>query len=254
MEITLIAVTLLALFLALSMGVVAWRLVEEERRRSDARLAALAAELRGGRGSSSDPGSEPFVPELPAADVAGADGPAADVAGADGPAAGLEGLFSPPLESTSTGWTRLAAIGGAAVVVLSVVAATLLLSGSDDGDAAATAEDVRPPLDLIALGHTEEGPFLDISGSVRNPATGAGVERLSVVALAFDEAGTLIATRRMTVEVPALAAGADSPFVVRLEAAGIRRYRISFLLDDTPVSHIDRRSAVPMPAPTGGPP
>lgn len=243
MEITLIAVTLLSLFLAISMGVVAWRLVEEERRRSDARLAALAAELRGGRGSSSDPGSEPFVPELPAADVAGA----------DGPAPGVEGLFSPPLESTSTGWTRLAAIGGAAVVVLSIVAATLLLSGSDDGDAAATAEDVRPPLDLIALGHTEEGPFLDISGSVRNPAAGTGVDRLSVVALAFDEAGTLIATRRTPVDVPALAAGADSPFVVRLVAAGIRRYRISFLVNDTPVSHIDRRPAVPMPAPTGGP-
>lgn len=243
MEITLIAVTLLSLFLAISMGVVAWRLVEEERRRSDARLAALAAELRGGQDSSSDPGSEPFVPELPAADVAAA----------DGPAAGVEGLFSPPLDSTSTGWTRLAAIGGAAVVVLSIVAATLLLSGSDDGDAAATAEDARTPLDLIALGHTDEGPFLDISGSVRNPAAGTGVDRLSVVALAFDEAGTLIATRRTPVEVPALAAGADSPFVVRLVAAGIRRYRISFLVNDTPVSHIDRRPAVPMPAPTGGP-
>ena len=243
MEITLIAVTLLSLFLAISMGVVAWRLVEEERRRSDARLAALAADMRSGRGSSSGQGSEPVVPEPPN-----------DVADDDGPAAGVEGLFSPPHESTSTGWTRLAAMGGAAVVVLSVVAATLLLSGSDDGDAAATAEDVRPPLDLIALGHTEEGPFLDISGSVRNPATGAEVERLSVVALAFDEAGTLIATRRTPVEVPALAAGADSPFVVRLVAAGIRRYRISFLLDGTPVSHIDRRPAVPMPAPTGGPP
>ena len=243
MEITLIAVTLLSLFLAISMGVVAWRLVEEERRRSDARLAALAADLKGGRGSSSDPGGEPFVPELPAADVAGA----------DGPAAGVEGLFSPPLESTSTGWTRLAAIGGAAVVVLSIVAATLLLSGSDDGDAAATAEDARPPLDLLALGHTEDGPFLDISGSVRNPAAGTGVDRLSVVALAFDEAGTLIATRRTPVDFPALAAGADSPFVVRLVAAGIRRYRISFLVNDTPVSHIDRRPAVPMPAPTGGP-
>ena len=107
---------------------------------------------------------------------------------------------------------------------------------------------------LIALGHVEEGPFLDISGSVRNPPAGADVEHLSVVAIAFDEAGTLIATRRTPVEVPALSAGADSPFIVRLLAAGVRRYRISFLLDDTPIPHIDRRSAAPTPAPTGDSP
>ena len=243
MEFTLIAVTLLSLFLAIAMGVVAWRLVEEERRRSDARLAALAAELRGGEGTSSIPGAEPFVPELPM-----------EATATGAPAAEAEELFSPPLASTSTGWTRLAALGGAAAVVLSVVAGVLLLSESGDGDAGATAEDVRPPLDLIALGHVEEGPFLDISGTVRSPAAAADGERLSVVAIAFDETGTLIATRRTPVQMPALSAGADTSFVVRLLAAGIRRYRISFLLDDTPIPHIDRRRAVQAPAPTGDPP
>ena len=70
MEITLIAVTLLSLFLAISMGVVAWRLVEEERRRSDARLAALAAGwlqialglARGSKGGPTDPGADPRDP------------------------------------------------------------------------------------------------------------------------------------------------------------------------------------------------
>ena len=99
-EITLIAVALLSLFLAISMGVVAWRLVEEERRRSDARLAALAAELTGREGPS-DRGTETFVPELPM-----------DSGPTDAPERETDGLFSPPVDSTSTGWTRLAAIGG----------------------------------------------------------------------------------------------------------------------------------------------
>jgi hypothetical protein len=244
MELTLIAVTLLSLFLAISMGVVAWRLVREERQRSEARLAALAAELKRGEG---DPGrgdglSPPADPEPvvnpaiePAAPV---DGPVAD-----------GGLFSSPSELPSTGWARIAALGGMAAVMLVVVTTVFLLSASDDGDAAATAERVRPPLDLIALRHVEEGPFLDISGSVRNPTEAAGVERLSVVAMAFDEGGTLIATRRTPVEHPALAAGTDSAFVVRLLAAGISRYRISFLLGDATIPHVDRRPAEqPQPA------
>lgn len=240
MEIVLIAVTMLSLFLAISMGVVAWRLVQEERRRSDARLAALAAELRREEGPSASEETDKLVPELPV-----------DSGATDGPTAGIGGLFSTPVESTSTGWGRLAAIGGAAAVVLTVVATAFLVSGSGDGDAAATAEGIRPPLDLIALRHMEEGPFLDISGSVRNPAEASGVELLSVVAMAFDGAGTLIATRRTPVETPALAAGADSAFIIRLVAAGISRYRISFLMGDTTISHIDRRSAVQPPTPTG---
>ena len=241
MEFTLIAVTMLSLFLAISMGVVAWRLVQEERRRSEARLAALAAELRGDERRSANGDPDLLAPETPT-----------DPAPTGGPAA-LGGLFSPPVASASSGWTGVAALGGAAAVVLVVVATVFLLSASDDGDTSATAEDIRPPLDLIALQHAEEGPFLDISGSVRNPADADAVDRLSVVAMAFDEAGTLIATRRTPVENPALAAGADSAFIVRLPAAGISRYRISFLLDDTTISHIDRRPVVQTPRPTGDP-
>ena len=231
MEITLIAVTMLSLFLAISMGMVAWRLVQEERRRSDARLAALAAELRRGDGPSSDAGPDPLVAERPV-----------DSAATEGPATS-GGLFSSPSEPASTGWTGVAALGGVAVVVLVVVATVFLLSASDDGDTAGTAEAIRPPLDLIELRHVEEGPFLDITGAVRNPPEAATVERLSVVAMAFDEAGTLIATRRTPVENPALAAGADSTFIVRLLAAGVNRYRISFLFDGATIPHVDRRPA-----------
>ena len=49
MDVTLILVTLLSLALATVMTVLAWRLAREQRRRSDARVAELAAEIHGGR-------------------------------------------------------------------------------------------------------------------------------------------------------------------------------------------------------------
>lgn len=282
MEFTLIAVTLLSLFLAISMGVVVWRLVREERRRSAARLAALAAELRRGRGAAGNegPGAGFEPPQPPRAGSSAHPEPARAGAGGGprrrGPAAHPEpdwfvpepppdsgaaadplpggGLFSPPVESTSTGRGRLAAFAGAAVVVLAAVAALFLLSepGTGDGDSEDAAPDGgRPPLDLIALEHAAEGPFLDIRGAVRNPPRAPGAERLSVVATAFDAAGTLVATRRAPVETPSLPPGADSPFTVRLLAAGVSRYRISFLLDDATVPHVDRRPAGRPPAFTG---
>ena len=231
-DLTLIAVTLLSLFLAIAMGVVAWRLVQEERRRSDARLAALAAELGSGEGTAPNEDADPFVPES-----------RAHVGAAVETTAESGRLFSSPVDSTPTDWGRLAAVGGAAAVVLAVAAVVFLLIGPGDGDVAATTEDGRPPLDLMALGHAAEGPFLDIRGRVRNASGAADIERLSVVAMAFDAAGTLVATRRTPVESPALPPGADSAFTVRLLAAGVSRYRISFVLDDTTIAHVDRRPA-----------
>lgn len=237
-ETTLITVTLLSLFLAIAMGVVTWRLVQEERQRSAARLAALAADLKGGEWSAHAP--DRFALES-----------AVEGGGPKDPETGTSGLFASSTLSTTAGWGRLAAIAGAAGVVLAGVATVFLLSEAGAGDAAGSLDDARPPLDLIALRHAAEGPFLDISGSVRNPAAAADAERLSVVALAFDAAGTLVATRRTPVETPSLPPGADSPFTIRLLAAGISRYRISFLLHDTTIPHVDRRSAGQAPIPVG---
>ena len=58
---TLLLVTLISMLLAAIMSAVAWHSSREERRRSDARIAALAAEIHG------EPASGPAV-------VAGAEG------------------------------------------------------------------------------------------------------------------------------------------------------------------------------------
>ena len=48
MDVTLAAVTIISLLLAWAMAVVSWQRVRAERRRGDARVAALLEELAGG--------------------------------------------------------------------------------------------------------------------------------------------------------------------------------------------------------------
>ena len=61
MEPTLVAVTVMSLAMAVAMGAIAWRLLREERRRSDARVAALA-ELAACERASGGAQPPPFAP------------------------------------------------------------------------------------------------------------------------------------------------------------------------------------------------
>ena len=58
----LLLVTLISLVLAVIMAVIAWHVSQEERRRSQARVAALAAEIRDGLPAPLD--SMPFAVDL----------------------------------------------------------------------------------------------------------------------------------------------------------------------------------------------
>lgn len=118
-----------------------------------------------------------------------------------------------------------------------------------DRDEVAAIE--RPPVELLVLEHDKEGAFLAISGSVRNPSEAAPADRLAVMAMAFDEDGTIVASGRAPVELELLAPGVASSFAVQVPAAGVSRYRISFVIDEITVPHIDRRTAVGDLAPPG---
>ncbi len=113
MEITLIVVTLLSLAIAGAMSIVAWRVAGEERRRSEARVAALAADIR-----SSD------------ADV---DLPL-ETAVADAPTSGSMFTFIQPV----TALPRLATVILAGVLVVGAGAALLVALGRS-GDVAANS-------------------------------------------------------------------------------------------------------------------
>ena len=216
MALTLSAVTVLSLLIAIAMGVVTYRLVREERRRSDARVAALAEELR----RESRAGRLAAGPGKPAA-------------------SGEPPLFDPPPESPSTAGNWLTAFGAAAVAVAAVLAVGFF--GLSGGDSEPAPGDAHAPVELLALEHDTVGPLLAISGSVRNPSDAASLAGLLVVAMAFDEAGAMVASRRTAVAAPLLTPGAASPFVVEIPADGVSRYRISFVIDDATVPHVDLR-------------
>jgi flagellar basal body-associated protein FliL len=245
--IVLLVVTLVSMLVAVIMSFVAWRVATEERRRSEARVAALAAEIHG----------DDF--DLRPADVHATPTPTL---------APTRGLFAAaqPAESSS----RLATVVALGVIVVgSVATLALLLSSSSHRAANASRADHRAnaisadnhsdatrvansdtretsvsavPVELVALGHDRDGDQLTVRGIVRNPSSGLALERLTAVVFLFNRDGNFLASGRATVQSPTLNPGGESTFVVTVaHAADVGRYRVSFRTDDGVVPHIDRR-------------
>jgi hypothetical protein len=232
MEITLIVVTLLSLAIAGAMSIVAWRVAAEERRRSEARVAALAADIR-----SSD-----VDIDLPL-----------ETAVAEVPTSGNMFTYIQPV----TALPRLATVILAGVLVVGAGAALLVALGRS-GDVAtnavakpvATAESqaAAPPttakaLELVALGHERDRDRLTVRGIIRNPVGGSPVNQLTAVVLVFDRAGGFLTTGRALVQMPSLGPGGESTFLVTIPgAADVGRYRVSFRSEDRVIPHVDIRS------------
>ena len=255
MDFALGMVTILALVMTVAMGVVTWRLVREERLRSAARLAALTAELQRERTAEPEPAPHaartPSTPSL-AAHVRRAEPTSMAAASIDIPSRHEEepgagettmprDLFGSPIESSS-GWPhRLAALGLAGAVLVAVLSIAIMVSANRDPQDAEV--DTAPvPVELLALEHERQGAFLTISGSVRNPADSPAASPLSVLAMVFDDDGVMVASGRAPLELDTLPPGGESPFAISLPADRANRYRISFVVDDVTVPHVDRRA------------
>jgi hypothetical protein len=231
MEITLIVVTLLSLAVASAMSIVAWRVAGEERRRSEARVATLAADLR-----SSEVGDDrPLTAAAPQT-------------------SGSMFTFMQPV----TAVPRLATVILAGVLVVGA-GAVLLVALGRSGDAAAhpvgnpaagavESHSAAPPsaaraLELVALGHERDRDQLTVRGIVRNPVSGSPVNQLTAVVLVYDRAGGFLATGRAPVEAPSLGLGRESIFLVTIPgAADVGRYRVSFRSEDRVIPHVDTRN------------
>lgn len=236
MDLTLILVTLLSLALAAVMTTVAWRLTREERRRSDARVAALAAELQGSGRTPQPVAIERSTPR--AAD---------DLPLNSRPLARGE-LFA---ASTPAGiaWRRAAA----ALVVVGVAASLGFVYVESRSSSAARAGqapqksaareravDGVTPLELTALTHERSGRQLTVRGIVGNPPTAGDVRDVTAVVFLFDRDGHFMTSGRA--DIDRLAPGAQSPFAVTIADAGdVGRYRVSFRSGDRIVPHVDRR-------------
>jgi hypothetical protein len=229
----LLIVTLTSLLLAAIMSVIAWRLSGDERRRSDARVAALAEDIRHAGEAHVTPRRDDEWP------VRGSDLPSSRVRrDVDGP-----DLLTPLPPSRSQLAVLLA---GAALLFAAAVSVALLAGGqlrraSRVADPIALSPVAPPPLELVALGQERVGDRLTVRGTVRNPSA-TEMDRLTAVVLLLTPEGDPLATGRAAIDAPALEPGAQSTFVVTLPDAGdVGRYRVSFRTGGRLVSHVDRR-------------
>lgn len=240
----LIIVTVVSLVIALVMSVIAWRAAGEERRRSEARVAGLATDIHSGDFDLRE--SPDFDLREPIAET---------------PAMASDGLFGVG-QPVDQGGRRFAIVGGVAVLVFGLAAVILMLSSGGSHTASAsqargtevidtpsavenTSNAARAgsalPLELVALGHDRDGDRLTVRGIVRNPPSGAAIDKLTAVVFMFDRDGNFLGSGRATVE-SALGPGGESTFLVTVPgASSVGRYRVSFRTDDRVVPHVDRR-------------
>ncbi len=236
MESVLIVITLVSLAMTIALGAILARLVRDERRRSDARVALLREMADAGAGANRTEPVDPtddfelgYATDFP---------PAAD-------------LFV-RAEPRST-WPRRLAVA-AVIAAIVIVAAGALRSRSTPTDTAIGAT-TRPAsaqtaglLELLSLKQTQGTDALTITGLVQNPRDGAVLSNVKATALLFAADGTFLASGGAALDFTVLRPGDESGFVINVPVTGtVARYRVGFRGEDGHViGHIDRRTASTM--------
>lgn len=252
--IVLLIVTVCFAALAAVMSALAWRVARDEKKRGDARISALAAEIH--REAVDDLEAIAATPPVSQRPIIGIRAePSHWPVAAAAPrtawrsAAPPTHLFEAAVPPASTG-LRLASVVALGVFVVGTAAAVMVwLSAGPPtapvGPVSVSSQHATPepwPLELVALGHDRDGDQLTVRGVVRNPVSGAAVDRLTAVVFVFTRDGGFVTSARATVATQGLDPGRESTFVVAIPNAGaISRYRISFRTDDRVVPHLDKR-------------
>jgi hypothetical protein len=259
MEGVLVTITLLALLTTVAMAAVAWTLMQEERRRSDARVASLSAELDTADGGVVDGAArvagDRWLRHQPEVD---ADPLEAFPSQFNTPPAHVEpgasqslpnALFSTASRQDHDATERLfpalatgavlMCVGLAAVLLLSSIpAASAPSSSSNSGASSAHAQS----LELMSVESSATPGRIQLTGVVRNPLGATQLSRVTAVAHFFGRDGGFLGSSRSTIGMP-LDPGRDASFTVVSDMVGdVARYRVSFRADDdAPLSHVDRR-------------
>lgn len=226
----LIVIVVLAVATAI-LGGVAWTLTQEERRRSEARVAALLNSLD----SQADP------PATDATVLEDASALEVDRFDEDALASEVPMFIASRRERERPSWATPALV--AASLVLVGGAALIWTSHALPTAAASTTQQVQP-LELLSLTSLRRGSDLTVTGLVRNPQPSVALEHLAAVVLCFDERGRFLTSSRALLDVQALAPGDESPFHITLSAPeGVSRYRVSFRrAEGAVIPHVDRRA------------
>lgn len=221
MDTLFLAITVAAVLVACVMGAIVIRVFREDRRRSEARVAALAA------AAAQDP-------DIPIVDVAYE------------PAVPVEHLFT--TDERPSPWRTRVAVAAIVFAVATAAGYVLFSRGDAIVDGTVAAQDTKAPastlpLELLSLRHVQENGKLVITGLVQNPRAGAALTRVSATAFAFDADGTLLARGQAPLDFSTLQPGDESPFVVPILVTGpVARYRVGFRGEDGRViAHVDRR-------------
>lgn len=276
MEIVLLAITIISLAVAFVMSAAAWRLSRDERTRSAARVAALAAaasdappeELQNrphdrrveepaiqwepvavNETRSAAPWAPARVSSFPteSQDRTPDRRVVRPTASSEAAAFGDGFLGSAVAQPASGGRQRGLAIAACVLFVALFAGGYWMVFGDAPASAQASASPSKTPLELVSLRHERRGARLSITGLVRNPAAGTAVERLAAVVFLFDPQGAFVTSARADVDFTRLAPGDESPFVIAVDApSSVARYRVSFRNDGGVVPHIDRRGQEPI--------
>jgi hypothetical protein len=276
MDSILLIVTLVSVAIAATLGAVIAKLLRDERRRSDARVAALT-EM-----AETESWSEPAIVEAPAriqprpATLQARPATlepriAVPTAGAHirmsaddlelnqvEPVAPVGELFVQP-ERRSPWLPRL---GVAAALVLVVTAIGFLaFSRARSGGAAIEATAVEPvaaqaparSLELLSLTHQQQVEALTISGLVQNPRDGLPLSKITVTAFLFAADGSFLASGRAPLDFTVLRPGDESPFVISVPVQRpVARYRVGFRDEEGRIiGHVDRRAGGTMARSSG---
>jgi hypothetical protein len=222
MDIVLVSIAGLSLFIAIAMGAILFSVLREDRRRSDARVTALAA------------ASAKF--DLPLAVSEGE--PALE----PNPAVVRSGeLFA--VEPASSPWASRVGVAAAVAVVIAV-AGYVLLPARTVAPAAAATVAPQAPLELLTLTHTQQPSGLTISGTVYNPRGGAAVSQVFAAAILFGPNGDFLTSARAPLDFTTIDPGQESAFVVSVPVSStVARYRVGFrTADGSVIAHVDRRA------------
>ncbi len=238
MDAILLTVTGISLALAAGMGALLGRLLRDERRRSDARVALLA-DLTGEAAADDTPRTRRDARSIRLDDYDLRPSPAADIH--------VQELFDD--HHAPSAWPRrLAVIGSIAAVVVAVGFGWSHIRRSSAEPAPTARVQVRAgnaPLELLALRHTQDERKLTVAGLVQNPREGKLLSGVKITLFVFGPGGSFMASGQAALDFTSLAPGEESPFLVQVPVFGdIARYRIGFRGDDDRVlAHVDRRSA-----------
>lgn len=199
--------TLATFAAACTFAAIAWRQRQEAHRRSDARVAALAAAIDGPLDAFSTERGEPAFSRGPA--------------GAAMPA--------------RRGW-----IIAAGMVPIALVVTALFVTRGPRSTPGPPATQQPDTLELLAMHHDRSGDRLTVTGTVR--VRGRDAAPVTAVVTGRDAGGHIVASAHAPLDDASLDLGGESSFKVSVSGGqDVRRYQVRFETPLGPVTHIDRR-------------